>query len=207
MVAFNQSRTKMFRRCQKQYSFRYDYAAKFGQDRNKEMVPKVHKTALYRGTWMHAQQEAHHREWAGVAEESWKEVHARFTEEYNGLFDEEKEEIDFEPDDLRRLFRAYLRFWGTHDPDRYTVAKLADGSPAIEFVVSAKLPTRITKAPFKGRIDLLVEDHEYGGLWIWDAKWVRTIPIPDERMMSPQSLLYPWACRENDLDVRGFVYN
>src|SRR5215471_16560423 len=206
MAAYNQSRVKLFRRCQKAYSFRYDYAEKFGSDKV-EMVPKHPKTALYRGTWMHALQEAHHRSWAGVDGESWKEVHARFTKEYDGLFDEEKEEIEFEPDDLRRLFRAYLRFWSSHDSDRYTVAVLADGSPAIEFVVRAALPTRITKAHFKGRIDLLVQDHEYGGLWIWDAKWVKTIPIPDERMMSPQAMMYVWALRQLGYDVRGFVYN
>lgn len=219
MTAFNQSRVKLFRRCQKAYSFRYDYAKKYGHKATLEMVTRVPKTALYKGTWMHALQEAHHRAWAVDSGfkpklvypngdiELWTDVHTRFEEEYDGLFDEEKEEIDFEPEDLKRLFRAYLRFWQSSDSGRYRVAALADGTPGIEFVVVSALPTRITKAPFKGRIDLLVEDLEYGGLWIWDAKWVKTIPVADERMMSPQSPMYVWALREDAYDVRGFVYN
>jgi len=222
MAAFNQSRVKMFRRCQrppKQYSFRYDYAAKYGGKRGQEMVPKLPKTQLYRGTWMHALQEAFHRGWAVDSGfkpkqvypngeiELWPEVHARFEEEYDALFDEEKEELDFTPRDLKRLFRAYVRFWNSHDADRYSVAPLHDGAPGIEFVIAAKLPAGITNRPFKGRIDLLVQDHEYGGVWIWDAKWVKTIPMSDERMMSPQSLMYPWGMQQLEYDLRGFVYN
>jgi hypothetical protein len=49
---------------------------------------------------------------------------------------------------------------------------------------------------------------EYDGLWIWDAKWMKKVPPPDERMMSPQAPLYVWGLRKAyDLDVRGFVYN
>lgn len=53
----------------------------------------------------------------------------------------------------------------------------------------------------------MVEDREYGGLWLWDAKWVKTVPAADERMMSPQALMYVWAMQQDDYDVRGFVYN
>ena len=59
MPGMNQSRIKMFRRCQKQYSFRYDYA-----EDGLELVPKVPKVQLRRGSWLHALQEAHNREWA-----------------------------------------------------------------------------------------------------------------------------------------------
>jgi hypothetical protein len=225
MTAFNQSRVKMFRRCQKQYSFRYDYAQKFGGKRTDEMVPKVPKVQLYKGTWLHALQEAHHRAWAVDSGfkpklvypdgeiELWTDVHARFEEEYDALFEEEKEDLGNLPDDCYRLFRAYLRFTksggraGVPDTERYRVAPLSDGSPGIEFIVSAALPGGITKAPFKGRVDLLVEDLEYGGLWDWDAKWVKTIPIADERMMSPQAPMYVWAMREDGYDLRGFVFN
>jgi hypothetical protein len=218
VVNYNQSRVKMFRRCQKQYSYRYDY----GGD-GLEMVPAVSKLPLYRGTWMHALQEALHYQWAGVEEfevkigqgknklvvvaHSWKDVHAALTEEFEDLFLEEREDLGDLPAECERLFKSYLRFWND-DQERYSVVEI-DGKPAIELVVEASLEKfGVKEANFKGRIDLIVEDEEYEGQWIWDAKWVRKVPPPDERMMSPQSILYVWALREKyGLDVRGFVYN
>ena len=217
MTAVNQSKVKMFRRCQKQFSFRYDYARKFGGKRNQEMVPKRQKVQLYRGTWLHALLEAHHREWAvdsGFDPElvfpdephTWREVHANFEEEYDGLFEEEKEDLGDLPGDCERLFRGYLRFWGDTE-DQFTVARLSDGRPAIEFVVEASLGRWGIQSPFKGRIDLVVQDHEYGGAWVWDHKWVKRVPTADERMMSPQSIMYVWALRKQGLDARGFLNN
>jgi hypothetical protein len=223
VVNFNQSRIKMFRRCQKQYSFRYDYPAIYGPDGDKmEMVPKVSKLPLYRGTWMHALQEALHHQWAGdeqwvfelgegrraLADEvtSWKGVHALLTQEFDKLFLEEREDLGDLPTECESMFKRYLRFWDA-DQDRYSVA-MVNGEPAIELIVEADLSKfGLKDARFKGKIDLVVEDDEYGGLWIWDAKWVKRIPPPDERMMSPQAPLYVWALRQMGLDIRGFVYN
>lgn len=203
MAAYSQSKIKNFRRCQKQFDFRHgDTYSPPG----KELVPKVSPLPLKRGSWLHALQEAHHREWAGL-ESSWEATHEYLTEEFEQLFDEEKELLGDLPGECERLFRSYLRFW-KDDLDRYTVARLPDGSPAIEFLAEASLRKWGVLAPFKGRIDLLVEDREYGGYWIWDAKWVRSLPSPDERMMSPQSLLYPWAVKRcYGIGVSGFLYN
>jgi len=173
---------------------------------------------------MHALQQALHYQWAGIDEfemtvgdgkqklrieaSSWKDVQDALTEAFDELFDEEKDELGDLPMECERLFRSYLRFWKT-DEQTYTVATLPDGSPSIEFLVDVPLDNLgLPGIRFKGRIDLLVEDNEYGGLWVWDAKWVRSVPAPDERMMSPQAPLYVWAIREQyGLDVRGFVYN
>lgn len=221
---FNQSRIKQFRRCQKQYSFRYDYPALYGGKAKQEMVPMRKKLPLYRGSWMHALQEALHHQWAGmtpfdlefgegkhrllIPTEKWQDVQWVLTEQFNAMFEEEREELGDLPGECERLFKSYLRFW-KDDNATYSVAELPDGKPAIELVVDASLEKfGLKNAAFKGKIDLVVEDDEYGGLWIWDAKWVKSIPDPDERMMSPQALLYVWALRETyDLDVRGFVYN
>src|SRR5215472_5847504 len=78
-MAYNQSRVKMFRRCQRQYSFRYDMASVLGLDPTLEMVPKVKKVQLERGTWMHKLLEAHNREWAGVKTKGWQKVHKQLT--------------------------------------------------------------------------------------------------------------------------------
>jgi hypothetical protein len=214
----------MFRRCQKQYSFRYDYPGLYGPPGEKlEMVPKVAKLPLYRGTWMHALQEALHNQWAGVDEfdvtigegrrqfkatvSTWQEVHEGLAEVFNSMFLEEREDLGDLPTECEAMFKRYLKFWDA-DQERYSVVEVG-GKPAIELMVEADLTKFGLKgARFKGKIDLVVEDDEYEGLWIWDAKWVKKIPPPDERMMSPQSPLYVWALRENyDLDVRGFLYN
>ena len=205
-MAYNQSRVKMFRRCQRQYSFRYDMASILGLDPKQEMVPKIKKVQLERGTWMHKLLEAHNREWAGVKTKGWKKVHKKLTEAFDGLFEEEKEVYGDLPNECERLFRNYLRAW-REDIGRYTVARLHDGSPAIEFVVEASLDRWSIRDPFKGQIDLLVEDADLGGLWIWDHKNVKNIPTDDERMRSPQNCMYVWALRKQGYDIRGFVYN
>jgi len=215
--AYNQSRIRLFRKCQKAYSFRYDYAPG-----NQELVPRVSKVGFYRGSWMHMLQQVHHRLWAGEKEveikipkgralasmnvSSWEEAQAALTYEYEQLFEEERAELDFSPDDCERLFKSYLKFWEADD-ERYTVAKLHDGTPAVEFVIEVPLKQWGITIPFKGQIDLLVEDNELGGLWIWDHKWVKNVPDDDERMMSPQALMYAWALRRLGYDIRGFLFN
>ena len=205
-MAYNQSRVKMFRRCQRQYSFRYDMASVLGLDSKLEMVPKVKKVQLERGTWMHKLLEAQHREWAGVKTKGWQKVHKKMTREFDGLFEEEKEAYGDLPGECERLMRNYLRAY-RQDLDRYTVARLHDGSPAIEFVIEVPLRRYGLSDPFKGQVDLLVEDSDLGGLWIWDHKNVKNIPTDDERMMSPQNCMYVWGLRKRGYDIRGFVYN
>lgn len=224
MSNISQSRVKMFRRCQRQYAFRYDTAALLGKGAKLEMIPKRKRLPLYKGTWMHALQEGLHKEWAGldefevtlgegkqkltIAAESWKDVHAELEKQYLNLFEEEREELGDLPGDCERLFKSYLRFWKA-DQDRFEVATLPDGSPAVEFLIEVPLDEfGLEGHSFKGRIDLMVQDLEYDDFWIYDAKWMKTIPPPDERMMSPQNPLYVWGAeRTYDIPVRGFVYN
>lgn len=222
-TTFNQSRVKMFRRCQRQYAFRYDTAGQLGLEPTREMVPKVRKLPLYKGSWMHALQEALHKEWAGldtftvqigegkkkllIEAETWRDVQAALTKQFNALFEEERDELGDLPGDCERLFKSYLRFW-KQDRDTYEVATLPDGSPAVEFIIEVDLAPFGIEGKFKGRIDLMVVDNEYEGLWLWDAKWMKKIPPPDERMMSPQNPLYVWGVEKTyDLELRGFVYN
>jgi hypothetical protein len=196
----------MFRRCQKQYSFRYDTAEALGLDPSREMVTKRPRLPLRRGTWLHALLEAHHRTWAGLDVSPWEQVHEELRDQFDGLFEEEKEMLGDLPDEAYRLMRGYLRFWGEVE-ENYQVATLDDGTPAVEFVLEVPLTKWGIEDPFKGRVDLLVEDLEYGGLWVWDHKWVKSVPTADERMMSPQNVMYTWGLRKMGYDVRGFLYN
>lgn len=201
-MAYNQSRIKLWRRCQKAYDFRYHTQP------GKELVSKYPSLPLKRGSWLHALQEAWHREWAGVKGADWQETHGLLTTQFDLLFDEEKELYGDLPNDCRRLFNSYLRCWREEDAKRYRVATLKNGGgPAVEFVIEVPLDRYRIGDSFKARIDLLVEDIEYGGLWIWDAKWVRSLPSFSEGMMSPQKLLYVWALRKHGYPIHGFVYN
>lgn len=194
-----------------------------GLSPKREMVPLKKKLPLYKGSWMHALQEALHKEWAGldtfivefgegknrlkIEAETWRDVQEELTKQFNGIFEEERDELGDLPGDCERLFKAYLRFW-KEDRDTFEVAILPNGEPAVEFVIEVDLEPFGVKGKFKGRLDLMVVDNEYGGNWIWDAKWMKTIPPPDERMMSPQNPLYVWGAEKTyDIDIRGFVYN
>jgi hypothetical protein len=170
------------------------------------MQKKVKSRGLEKGSWMHRLLEEHNREWAGVKTKGWKRVHKRMEKEFFSLFEEEREHLGDLPDECKRLFRGYLRFERSDD-GRYTVARLHDGKPAVEFIVEAPLRRWGISGPFKGQVDLLVEDHDWGGLWVWDYKNVKNVPNDDERMMSPQNCMYVWALRQQGYDIRGFVYN
>jgi hypothetical protein len=201
-MAYNQTKIKMWRRCHRQYAFRYDTKP------GKELVRTAPSLPLKRGSWLHELQESYHRQLAGVGG-SWRERQAELAAEFSNLFEEERAEYGDLPGECERLFRSYLRFARDQgDTERYSVATLrGGGGPAVEFVIEVPLTKFGIEDPFKGRVDILMEDHEYGGLWVWDSKWVRSLPTPDERMMSPQSLMYVWALKQMGYDVRGFVFN
>lgn len=217
-MALNQSKIKMWRRCQKQFAFRYDYA-----DEGQEMIPKVSNQALTRGSWMHLLQQVHHTLWAGkdvatitvpnpkgrgqitVDIDSWEEAHAMMSLHYHTLFEEERDMLGDLPDECDRLFKAYLSYY--KDDDQRYKPLVVDGEVAAEMILEVPLTKWGIDEPFKGTVDLLVEDLEYGGIWVWDAKWVKKVPPAEERMMSPQALLYVWALRRLGYDIRGFVFN
>ena len=222
VTAHNQSRVRSYLRCRRQFYYRYDYPVlKMGARPGLELQPKRPALPLKRGSWMHKLMEAYWLELAQrpatytivrgkktteVEVEGWEGMHEVLTQEFDRLFDEEKEAYGDLPGDCERLFRGYLRRW-KDDADKFRLASLHSGEPAVEFTIEVPLTEWGIEAPFKGTIDILVEDLEYGGLWIRDAKWVRNIPGPDERMMSPQNIIYVWAMRQLDYDVRGFIYD
>lgn len=204
--AFNQSRVKSFLRCEKQYSFRYDYPILELGVKEGELVPKHPGVGLKRGDWMHQLLEAHWLQLTGVKKKGWMKRHRKLTEEFNQLFDEEKERYGDMPTECAQMMLGYLRRYEKEN-ERFKIAHLHDGSEAIEFVITVPLKKHGIKGQLKGRIDILLEDLDHGGLWIRDAKWVKTIPNPDERMMSPQNIIYGWGLRQLGYDVRGFIYD
>jgi len=205
-IAFNQSRVRTFLRCTKAYDFRYDYPVR-ELGKKGELHPKRLSLPLKKGGWMHRLMQAH---WLHLVDKgpSWEDAHEELCEEFESrLFDEEREVYSDLPNECRRLMKRYLHFYKDEDQN-FKVARLAKGQPAVEFIVEVPLKKYgLGPHVFKGQIDILVRDVEYGGLWIRDAKWVKTIPGPDERMMSPQNIMYVWALRHMGHDVRGFIYD
>ena len=222
VTAHNQSRVRSYVRCRRQYFYRYDYPVLYlGADQGQELTPIYPSLPLKRGSWMHKLQEAYFLQLGGLptpvviqrgkrrtehSADGWEEVHELMSSEFMRLFEEQREQYGDLPTECDRMFRGYLKRW-KGDNDRFRLAKQHDGSPAVEMMVTWPLEKYGIKAPFKGRIDLLVEDLEYGGLWIRDAKWMKVIPGPDERTMSPQNIMYTWAGRKMGYDIRGFIYD
>jgi len=170
-----------------------------------ELQPKRLSEGLKRGGWMHMLMEAHWKSLAGITS-GWEERHEELTEEFNGLFDEEKEYYGDLPQQCGSLMTRYLKYY--HDDDeKFSIVRLPKGAPAVEFTITVPLKQFGLKGVFKGQVDILVRDHEYGGIWIRDAKWMKSIPGSDERMMSPQNIMYAWALRNLGHDIRGFIYD
>lgn len=196
---FSVSKVKTAVRCEKQYYFRYIYPKEV-LGKKGELVPSHSSLPLKKGSWMHDLLAEH---WAG---RSWEAKHDELSQEFNKLFWEERELFDDLPVVCNQLMRRYLRYHA-EDDSKYEVARLPKGKPAIEFVIEFPLEKWGVHGNFKGRIDLLVKDLEYGGYWIRDAKWVKSIPGPDERMMSPQNIMYVAVMRLMGWDLRGFIYD
>ena len=170
------SMLKTFRRCPKQAEFKYVHRLK----------PKRLGSPLKRGVWWHSLLEAHGRG------EDWREVHAKYSKQFNELFDEEKDYYGNMPEEIGAMMRAYLWHYKS-DPWEYV-----DN----EFQLEAELPDGTI---YRGKVDALVKNQF--GLWLVDHKSHKTLPDLSFRLLDAQSALYLWAARENGLEVNGFIWN
>lgn len=176
-----QSMIKTFRSCPREAYYKYAL----------RLQPKVHSLPLTRGKWVHALLQAHYEG------KDWHEEHARWVSRWRKLFDEEKERLGLDPEDIVRLMESY--FWHYGDP---AYSGYAWKVHEVELTLEAELPNGHL---FRGRLDLLVED-DYG-FWVVDHKTHKRLPDWDYRMLDEQSPLYIWAAREMGIPVRGFIWN
>ena len=185
--AVSWSEIKTFQRCPKQHEYKYD----------QRLVPVKKARPLFLGSWFHAALESHYK--GG----DWRIGHQMFLDEYNKLFEEEREELDKRgklPDIVSRGIKSYL--WYYKD-DGWKVREIER-----EFEVDTPLVLGGVRQRLKGIIDLVVEDEE-GLLWIVDHKTASTIPEPTAfHAMDPQLMLYPWAAKiAFGWDIAGIYYN
>ncbi len=170
------SMIKTFRRCPKQAEYKYVHRLK----------PKRLGSPLKRGTWVHALLEAHGKG------QDWRAVHAHYTEQFNQLFDEEKDYYGDMPREIMTIFKSYLWHY-KNDPWEWV-----DN----EFQLEATLPDGTV---YRGKVDGLIRNQF--GLWLVDHKTHKTLPDHNFRLLDAQSALYLWAAQENGLEVNGFIWN
>ncbi len=179
------SEVKTFQRCPKQWEYKY----------LQRLQPKEKRRAPYLGNWLHACLETYYHDG------DWKIGHQLYVDEYNKLFDEEKEEIDKKygpmPSQVERIIRSYL--WYYKNEGWKVIATEQD------VLAMLKPPIWV-----KGRLDLLVEDEE-GLIWLVDHKSTALIPEQNAyHATDPQLMIYPWAIERMKflgIKVAGVIYN
>jgi len=175
-----------FLRCPNQA--RYKYA-----ERLKPRFISNKDKPLKRGVWFHSLLEEYY------AGRDWKAKHKELSTTFSNLFDEEKDALGDLPAEMAKLMRSYLWHYGANKEDPFHGWEVID----TELTLEAEWPDG--EGIFRGRIDLLVRD-EFG-LWIVDHKTHKTFPNASFRSLDTASALYTWAAWENDLPVKGFIWN
>lgn len=182
------SEVKTWQRCQKQYDYKYV----------QELQPKKRQLPLYKGSWVHACLETHYRDG------DWKIGHQIYLDEYNKLFEEERDALNTIrgkrnsvelPQLIERIIKSYL--WYYREDGWKVIATEKDLRTELKGVIG-----------FKGRTDLIIEDAE-GLLWDVDHKTAGSIPDAGAyHAMDPQLMVYPWAIeKELGIKLAGIIYN
>lgn len=179
-LRLSNSKAKTYRRCPKQYEFKYV----------QKLRRKSHALPLKRGDWLHQLMMTHYDG------HDWRVRHAELTVEFMKLFEEEREEYGDLPTECSRIFRSYLAHY-RHIDGQYTVID----SEVDEIV---ELPNGDT---FNFIIDLIVEDQD-GGIWLWDHKTVKGFMPADFMLLDTQLSRYFWAARKIGIKgLRGVMFN
>lgn len=192
-VAFNQSRLKTFNHCQKQYEYKYIDL----------LQPRRKVRPLFLGSWIHAALETHYRDG------DWKIGHQQYVEQWDKLFDEEKEALSKGrgksglplPQVVEKIMQSYIWYYREDHFRPYMIEEILEVPTPL--IVNGK------QFVFKGRLDLVMEDLDDGTLWLWDHKSASTIPQPTSfHAMDPQLMWYPWAAEKQfGIEIAGIYYN
>lgn len=174
------SKAKTFRRCEKQFEFKYVMGFK----------PKEKVVQLERGSWMHELLMVHYDG------EDWREEHAANTALFNELFEEEREPLGDLPRECERLMVGYLAHWKKQDGLYRVVDTELD--EVIELPNGIKI--RII-------VDKIIEDRS-GGLWAVDYKTGKNMLDEDWMVLDPQLGRYHWGLDHlGYYPLRGVIYD
>lgn len=174
------SRIKTYRRCPKQYEYKYTLGLK----------PKRRSIHLERGSWLHELLQVH------FDGEDWLARHRELTKEFDLLFDEEKEDLGDLPAECERLFRSYLFNYREEDQSYRVIDTELD-----EIVT---LPNGLR---FRMIIDKIIEEPD-GGLWLVDYKSVTRFLPPDFLLLDAQLGRYFWGAEHLGYKpLRGIIFD
>jgi hypothetical protein len=179
-MRLSNSRLKTYRRCPKQYEFKYV----MGLKTRREDLPRK------RGSWLHELLMTHYDG------EDWKYRHQILTAKFMEMFEEEREELGDLPAECHRIMVSYLQHWARHDRGLRVVDSELD-----------ELMTLPNGDEFNFIIDLIVEESD-GGLWLWDHKTVGNFMDAEFMLIDAQLARYFWAAeRMGYTPLRGIVFN
>ena len=139
------SMLKQFRKCPLCSYFKYVLRLK----------PKMLAKPLKRGTWVHALLE----EYANGGD--WEALHAKYTDQFNRLFDEEKDYYGDMPTEIYTIVKSYMWHY-KRDVWKYV---------ANEFTMETPFPDGTL---YRCKVDMLIENAF--GLWLGDRKTHKTLP-------------------------------
>lgn len=180
-MRISNSRAKTYRRCPKQYEFKYVMGLR----------PKRKKDHLERGSWLHELLMVHYDG------EDWRERHDFLTKRFYNLFEEEREELGDLPRECSRIMRSYLRTYERTDRRFVTV------DSELDEIVTLRNGLKLHMI-----IDLIVWDRKMRGLWIWDHKTRKNFEEFDNIVLDPQGGLYYDGLETMGYEhLLGFVMN
>ena len=179
-MKISQSKLKTFRRCPKQYEYKYIE----GLEPTRKSVP------LALGNWIHSKLEAHYKG------EDWLETYGELTHKFNGFLAEEKEHYGDLPAISARLMNGYMDFWEEEDKNLEIISVEED----FEVDIGKGLL-------FKFKPDMIVKDKRDGVISCWDHKSNKTLPDTEWRNTDIQSTLYLWALNQLGIKVDQFIFN
>lgn len=180
-MRISNSKANTYRRCPKRFEYKYEMGLRL----------KEKAVQLERGSWLHEMLEAYY-----ITGE-WKPTWRRLKKEFYTLFEEEREELGDLPEECARIMRAYIKKWKKEDR-RYRVIDA-------ELDEIIKLPNGLE---FNFVIDLIVEDLELGGLWLWDHKSLKKFMDEDYMLLDVQLARYFWSAEKMGYTpLRGVMFN
>jgi hypothetical protein len=148
-------------------------------------------------------------------EDDWKIGHQEYLDEWNKLFDEEKEMLSKRterakswtplPVQIERIMRSYVFYW-KRDGWKIIAVEEEFEVPIGSFITNDGIKVTVYA---NGRIDLVVEDVNEELIWVVDHKSTANIPDPGSfHAMNPQLILYPVGLRRaQKIKAAGIVFN
>ncbi len=184
MTSISFSKARSWRRCHKQYDYRY----------NQRLEKKKKAVQLFRGGMIGECLDA------VVEGTSWTAVIDRYAKEYKRLLDEEKEHYGDVIGEVRSIIARYIE---TYKNEKYTYKVGPHGKP-YEHKLDVDMGDGIT---FVGYIDKIAID-EAGRQWVMDHKSHKNLPDEDARFSDLQLVFYvDMAPRAGYGEIAGIIWD